>query len=177
MRKIYIVLSYTGTFLSKLIRIYTRKEYSHVSISLDPHLENMYSFGRIHAYNPFWAGFVQESPKFGTFKRFKKSKIRIYSLEVSEEDYNIIKETIDNIRLHRKHYKYNFAGLITIIGHYHLKRENCFYCAEFVKYVLNASNLELDLPEIVKPDDFQKLDGADIIYTGIISEYNSLSNV
>ena len=35
MRKIYIVLSFTGTWLSRAVRIYTRKEFSHVTIALD----------------------------------------------------------------------------------------------------------------------------------------------
>ena len=57
---IYIVLSHTGTVLSRLIKTFTRAEYSHVSISLDKNLEKMYSFGRINPYNPFYAGFVHE---------------------------------------------------------------------------------------------------------------------
>ena len=69
MRKVYIVLTYTGTILSKIVKFYTRKEFSHVSISLDEKLDEMYSFGRIHAYNPFWAGFVHENKNKGTFKR------------------------------------------------------------------------------------------------------------
>ena len=174
MKKIYIVLSYTGTILSRIIKLYTRKEYSHVSISLDKDLKHMYSFGRLNPYNPFIGGFVQESPDFGTFKRFKNTKTKIYSMEVSDEDYEIIKETIENISDNRKNYKFNVMGLITLMGHYHLKRERCFYCAEFVKYVLNSSNLELDLPELIKPDDFQSVNGMDVIYIGRLRDYNSL---
>ena len=79
MKKIYIVLTYTGTILSKIVKMYTRREFSHVSIALDEDLDQMYSFGRINAYNPFWAAFVQEGIDKGTFKRFKKTKTRIYS--------------------------------------------------------------------------------------------------
>ena len=174
MKKIYIVLSYTGTILSRIVKLYTRKEYSHVSIALDENLKHMYSFGRLNPYNPFIGGFVQESPNYGTFKRFKNSKIKIYSLEVSDEDFEKIKDTIEDVSKNRNDYKFNVMGLITIIGHYHLKRENCFYCAEFVKYVLSSSNLELNLPEIIKPEDFQKMDGIDLIYKGRLSEYDTL---
>lgn len=174
MKKIYIVLSYTGTILSRIVKLYTRKEYSHVSISLDKNLDHMYSFGRLNPYNPFIGGFVQESPNYGTFKRFKKTKTKIYSMEVSDEDYELIKETIEDISANRKCYKFNVMGLITVMGHYHLKRERCFYCAEFVKHVLSSSNLELNLPEIIKPDDFQKVNGMDVIYIGRLKDYNSL---
>ena len=174
MKKIYIVLSYTGTILSRIVKLYTRKEYSHVSISLDKNLEHMYSFGRLNPYNPFIGGFVQESPNYGTFKRFKNSKIKIYSMEVSDEDYEKIKDAIENIKKDKDSYRFNVMGLITVMAHYHLKREKCFYCAEFVKYVLTSSDLELDLPEIIKPDDFQKVDGTDVIFTGRLSEYDCL---
>ena len=70
MSKIYVVLTYTGTVLSRFVKLFTKGEYSHVSISLDENLEEMYSFGRINPYIPFWGGFVQESPHYGTFKRF-----------------------------------------------------------------------------------------------------------
>ena len=174
MKKIYIVLSYTGTILSRIVKLYTRKEYSHVSIALDRDLSHMYSFGRLNPYNPFIGGFVQESPNYGTFKRFKNSKIKIYSLEVSDDDYRIIKNTIRDIEKNKKSYKFNVMGLITVMAHYHLKRENCFYCAEFVKYVLNSSSMEFDLPEIIKPDDFQRVTGTNEIYTGRLSEYDVL---
>ena len=174
MKKIYIVLTYTGTILSRLVRLYTRKEYCHVSISLDKDLNQMYSFGRLNPYIPFLGGFVQESPKYGTFKRFKNTKAKILSLDVSDEEYLKIKSTIEDISRNREIYRFNVMGLITVMGHYHLKRENCFYCAEFVKHVLNSSDLCLDLPDVIKPEDFQKVNGMDLIYIGRLSEYNTL---
>ena len=56
----------------------------------------MYSFGRLNAYNPFIGGFVHESPKYGTFKRFKNTKAKIYSIEVDDRVYN---EILRNINL------------------------------------------------------------------------------
>ena len=174
MKKVYIVLTYTGTILSRVVRLYTRKEYCHVSISLDKDLNQMYSFGRLNPYIPFLGGFVQESPKYGTFKRFKNTKSKIFSLDVSDEEYLKIKSTIEDISKNREVYKFNVMGLITVMGHYHLKRDKCFYCAEFVKHVLNSSDLGLDLPDVIKPEDFQKVNGMDLIYIGRLSEYNTL---
>ena len=92
MKKIYIVLTYTGTILSKIIKGYTRAEYCHVSLALDENLEEMYSFGRIHPYNPFIGGFVHEGINIGTFKRFKNTKALIYSLEIDEIKYEKINQ-------------------------------------------------------------------------------------
>ena len=171
MRKIYIVLTYTGTILSKLVRGYTGKEYAHVSIALDKDLDEMYSFGRLNPYIPFIGGFVHESIDHGTFKRFYKTKTKIYSLEVNDEQYKKIVETIDDFNANRETYRFNVLGLFLVAVHLKLKREKCFYCAEFVKYVLDNSDLEVDLPEIVKPDDFNKIDNLQEIYTGILRQY------
>ena len=171
MRKIYIVLTYTGTILSKLVRGYTGKEYAHVSIALDKDLEEMYSFGRLNPYIPFIGGFVHESINHGTFKRFYKTKTKIYSMEVNDDQYKKIVETIDDFNANRETYRFNVLGLFLVAVHLKLKREKCFYCAEFVKYVLDNSDLNVDLPEIVKPDDFNKIDNLQEIYTGILRQY------
>ena len=60
MKKVYVILSYTGTILSKIVKAFTMKQYSHTSISLDENLKQMYSFGRLNPYNPFIGGFVHE---------------------------------------------------------------------------------------------------------------------
>lgn len=174
MKKVYIVLSYTGTVLSKLIKIYTHKEYSHVSISLDEQLNSMYSFGRLNPYIPFIGGFVQESPNFGTFKRFKNTKTKIFSIEVSDENYEIIKKTIKEFNDNKKIYKFNVIGLFAVMANCRIKRENFYYCAEFVKHVLDSSGIDLDLPDIVKPEDFLNIDDLSVIYTGKLREYPML---
>ena len=74
MKKIYIALMHTGTLLSNIIKCYTKDEFSHISIALDSELKEMYSFGRLHAYNPFWGSFVHEELNKGTYKRFKNTK-------------------------------------------------------------------------------------------------------
>ena len=158
MRKIYIVLTHTKTILSRLIIEFTKYEFSHVSISLDVELKEMYSFGRLNAYNPFWAGFVHEYVNKGTFKRFYKTKTKIYSLTITDEQYEKIKELIDLIKTERKKYKFNILGLVAAGLHKKIGNDHSFYCAEFVKYVLEGANIKTNLPEIVKPEDFKNLE-------------------
>lgn len=172
MKKIYIVLTYSGTPLARIIKLYTKKEYSHVSISLDKKLTKMYSFGRVNPYNPFIGGLVKESPKYGTFKRFKNTMSKIYSIEVSDSDYYFIKKTVNKMYSNKNLYSFNVLGLIAILVNKKVSREYYFYCAEFVKFVLEHSNLNLNLPNIPKPDDFRKLDGMSEIYTGKLNQYN-----
>ena len=173
MKKIYIILTYTGTILSRIVKIYTRKEYSHVSISLDKELTKMYSFGRLNPYNPFWGGFVHEAPKKGTFKRFKNTTSKIYSLEITDEQYQNMEKVIEEFNKQEKNYHFNTLGLIGVIMNYRIQRKESFYCAEFVKYVFEHSNITIELPEIIKPDDFEKIQGLSVVYTGRFNEYEA----
>lgn len=175
MKKIYIILTYTGTILSKIVKIYTRREYSHVSISLNEDLTKMYSFGRLNPYNPFSGGFVHEEIDKGTFKRFKKTKTKIYSLEISEEQYEKLESIIEQMQAKKNLYKFNVIGLLGIMLNVKIKREKYFYCAEFVKYVLEQSQV-LELPELVKPEDFENVPGISEIYRGVLREYRIEDN-
>ena len=114
MKKIYIVLTHTGTNLSKIIKFFTKDEFSHISIALDQNLDEMYSFGRLNPYNPFWGGFVHEKINEGTFKRFYKTMSQVYSLEIDETKYNKIKEAIEIIKKDKKKYKFNIIGLFAV---------------------------------------------------------------
>lgn len=170
MPKIYIVVSFTGTILSRIVKLYTRKKYAHVSISLDEDLEEMYSFGRLNPYNPFIGGFVHEGIDHGTFKRFYKTEAKIYSLEISQKKYYELKKIIKNIQKHKNNYSFNVIGLFAIVFNMKITKENSFYCAEFVKYVLEHSDI-IELPDIIKPDDFEKIPNTKEIYKGQLRKY------
>ena len=171
MKKIYIILTHTGTILSKIIKNYTKDEFSHASIALDSDLKEMYSFGRLNPYNPFWGGFVHEGIEFGTFKRFKKTVCRIYTLDVTEEQYSNVKRLIEYIKNSKQLYKFNVIGLFAIGFNKRISFENSFYCAEFVKYVLDKSSIKNNLPEMIKPEDFKYIKNADVVYEGLFREY------
>ena len=171
-KKIYIVLTYTGTVLSKIIKIYTKAEFSHVSLSLDKKLQKMYSFGRINPYNPFIGGFVHEGIDRGTFKRFKNTKTEIYCIEVTNKQYNQIRKEIVKFKNNKINYKFNIIGLFLSAINYKYTKENSFYCAEFVKYLTDEADLKLNLPSTVKPMDFKKNNDLELLYKGKLKNYN-----
>ena len=98
MKKIYIILTHTGTILSRIIKTYTKDEFSHVSIALDNELKEMYSFGRLNPYNPFIGGFIHEYLNKGTFKRFVKTRAKIIELEIDDKQYNELKHIISEFK-------------------------------------------------------------------------------
>ncbi len=177
MKKIYIILTNSGTILSRIIKFYTRKEFSHVSIALDRKLVHMYSFGRLKPTNPFFGGFVHESIRHGTFYRFRNTTTCIYSIEVEDEQYEKIKNTIREFKRKRRIYKFNIIGLFAVALHLKIKTKNSFYCAEFVKDVLQKANLANDLPIIIKPEDFKKLKNINQEYKGMLRDYNVVNNI
>jgi len=170
-KKIYIVLTHTGTFLSKIIKNYTKDEFSHVSIALDKELNKMYSFGRLNPYNPFVGGFIHEYIDKGTFKRFFNTKAQIYSLEVTEEQYEKINNTINQIEQNKNEYKFNVLGLFAVGFNVKIRGRKSFYCAEFVKYLLEEAKLECELPELIRPDCFKDIKKMQVIYNGFLRNY------
>lgn len=174
MQRIYIVLTHTGTLLSNIIKTYTKNEYSHVSIALDEELEEIYSFGRINPYIAFIGGLVKESLTSGTFKRFKKTNTAVYELEVTDKQYEDIKIKIQKMMEHKNEYKFNIKGLFYVALNKKVKKPKTFYCAEFVKYVLESSNIDTsNLPEIIKPEDFKKMPNMELLYKGKLRKYRT----
>ncbi len=172
-KKIYIVLTYTGTALAKLIKYYTHSEYSHVSISLDEELNDMYSFGRIYTYIPFIGGYVHEHLDKGTFKRFKNTEASIYELNVTDEQYEIIKNIVLNMYENKELYRFNVIGLFANgLNIKFMERQNYFYCAEFIKYLFKCANIYIDLPELTKPNDFKSVKELILTYKGKLNKYS-----
>ena len=172
-KHVYIVISQTGTLLSRFLKFVTKAEYNHASISLVPDLDTMYSFGRINPYNPFWAGFVTESARFCTFKRFAKTRIVVLDVAVSEEQYQAISRRIHTMLMLRKHYRYNYLGLWLAGLRICYRRKRCFYCSEFVKDLLEKNDIRgvSQLNSIVQPIHFLSLPTAQQVYVGLLQDY------
>jgi hypothetical protein len=172
MKKIYIVLAHTGTMLSRIIKIKTGAEYTHVSIALDEDLNRMYSFGRKYSYIAFIGGFVKEGAHFGTFKRFYNTEISVLELSVSDEQYMKLNTIIKYIENHKDEYKFNILGMFLAGFNKRLKSEKTYYCAEFVNYVLKEIDVDVsNLPEIIKPESFKNLKNSKLIYKGLFRTY------
>lgn len=174
-KQLYIVISQTGTLLSRILKFITGAEYNHASISVSEDLEQMYSFGRRHPYNPFWGGFVMESPHTGTFKRFSNTKIIVLALPISEELRREILRRLVKMYEQREEYHYNYLGLFLAGIHIHRKKDGCYYCSEFVRDILIEFQINGadKLSPVVHPTHFGELPDSKIIYQGKLSEYNA----
>ena len=173
--RIYIVVTQTGTMLSRVLKLITNAQYNHVSVSLDPTLNTMYSFGRKNPYNPFWGGFVIESPHFGTFKRFSETDSVVLCLPLSPEQKEKMKKRLEDMYQNRKNYSYNTMGLLLAALRIHYQPERSYYCSEFVKAILEEFDLISDTPvgKIPKPVEFLQLRGSIVVYRGKLRLYEA----
>lgn len=173
MSKIYLLLSHSGSNFSKAINAYTGDSFTHISIALDEELNEVYSFGRLHPYNPFLAGFVREDVENGTFSRFPNTFCSLYALKVNERQKESILSEIGRFKSESYKYGYNFLGLFTALFDIPLPRKYNYFCSQFVSEVLLKSGIEITdkNPGLTSPMDIMIYPELEFLYTGFLREY------
>ncbi len=175
-KHIYLVFSNTGTLLSKCINYYTKDEYVHVSLSFDDSFKKMYSFGRVFPQIPFIGGLVEENLQDGVYKRFQNSRCVIYKISVDNKQYKLLKQELKSFLKEQKKYKYSLLGLIGVAINRPMKRDNHYFCSEFISHLLIKSNIyDSDkIPGLTKPSDLLNISHKEFIYEGLTYEYNNV---
>lgn len=177
--KIYVLLTYTGTMLSNIIKMMTNVPYPHVSIGLDEQLNNVYSFGRLHPSNPIFAGFVREYIDDGLYKRKEDTLCKVLSIEVSEEQYKGIQDEIQFFVENKKKFKYDTRALLRFV--YNEPKENVdrYVCSQFVAHVLETNGVVLfdKSSNLVTPLDFYNSNKMVLEYEGLLCEFRNSLNI
>ena len=173
MKKIYVIQMNTKTIPSKFVRLFTMYKYSHVAISFTRDCDVTYSFGRRSLYSILNGGFVIENKNGKFFNKFNNTNCRVYEVEVTEEQYNSLYETIENMRNNQDDYKYDYVGIILRYLKLPITFKNKYVCSYFVAELLEKYDVcEFDKdPCFVKPKDFENIIGFNEIYTGKYSLY------
>lgn len=178
MKTVYIIATYTGTTLARLIRRISDTPYSHISISLNKDLRPMYAFGRIHPRTPIFAGLVEENINEGLYAIRKNTLCRVYELEVTDSQYTLLKENLNSMWLKRDSLKYDARGLFRLAINKPRALENRYVCSNFVSHVLEESGIKLFKKSYyeVQPIDFvNNSNQLKITYEGLLSEYKNIS--
>ncbi len=169
---VYVIVSQTGTILSRALKLMTRAKYNHASIAFDPALKTMYSFGRLHAYNPFIAGLVRESLHHGTFHRFQNTDAMILTLAVDPKTHAQMLSDVRTMYRDKKNYRYNYLGLCYAFFGVKKQFDHRFYCSEFVEHMLKKHKLAVFDPEaIIKPMDLCAIHGGRVIFRGRLQDF------
>ena len=171
-KTVYIVLSATPTIPARIIRLLSGHVYSHVSITSDRSLGELYSFCRRYKYFPFPGGFVEEN-KVGVFNLFSKIPCEIYKFEMTDEESERFYKLMSDFKNNQRRYSYSFIGLLAMMFGIPLKRKRHFVCSQFVAYVLEESGITLFEKDValIRPEDFVGMDGAKLVFKGNLKEY------
>jgi len=173
MKKIYILLMHTYTIPSRLVRVFTNYEYSHVGISLDKKCDTIYSFGRKKLNSILNGGFVVEKKDGLFFKKFNNTKCKIYELEVTKKQYKDLENILKDMEQDNEKYKYDFLGIVPRFFRIPVTLKNRYVCSYFVAYVLDKANICNFTKNVclINPRDFEKLEGTTEIYSGFLRMY------
>lgn len=172
---IYIVFSKTNTLISRSIGAVTKSDYTHVALSLDTNFDNMYTFGRLNPNNPFFAGLTVENLHTGVYQRTPYCKSMIYKIAVSDNQLKILKHELDKYYSAKQKYRYNFLGLFAVLIDKPWKRQNHYFCSEFVSELLASSNIwhSPKVHELTRPSDLVYINNKEIFFKGYASDFSS----
>lgn len=172
MKSIYILLTKSDTYISKIINLVTADTYTHASISFNENLQPMYSFARENVDRPLPAGLRIEPLNTGFFKKYHYIPCALYELKVAEETYNAAKSYVEQMMLEKSNYRFSVLGLIfcRLNIPYHRKRH--FFCSEFVSEVLTQCNaLKLPKkPSLMRPNDYTQISILNCLFEGRLNK-------
>lgn len=174
-KELFIVVTQTGTFVSRVIRFVTKAPYNHVSLSLDKNLDKMYSFARLNPPHIFPSGFMQETMTNSLFGIIDNVPCQIYRVCVSDKQFETVSKMIAAFNEIANEYKFNVLGFVSMFFRFRLRRAKRFMCSQFVAYVLSNSdvmNFDKDY-SLVTPEDIRTNEHLSIIFDGNLKEYIS----
>ena len=166
-RKIFVIFSSTPLKIGKFIRAITNNKYNHVSISLDPTFQTMYSFSRFYKHIPFYGGFVKESSL--RYKNKKKyATIKVCEIEVSDEKFNYLKDYFNLLEENFDKYLYNlFSAIFTPLKKRILIKDS-YTCIEFAIDTLSKIDNTIIPGKFYTINELEQHLKNNVIYEGII---------
>lgn len=172
-KKIYILLTNTGTMFTRLLGLCSGKPYNHSSIAFDINLNELYSFGRRKPRNPFIGGFVREYIRSGLYALCPGTMCAVYEFDVTEEQYDLLRENVRKFEVEKEKYSYNLVGVMGVALHKPITRRYSYFCSQFLATVLENSGVHLfdKHPGLVTPDDFRLHPRAKLIFEGKLTDF------
>ena len=163
-RTIYILLTRSGTWFSRLIHLATQDRYTHASIGLDGPAGPFYSFARKYERLALPAGLVEEQ----VTPRRRSVPCCLYALTVDEATYHRLRRRLQGMYSRREAYHYNLLGTLACYFNLSLQRRNHYFCSQFVAGLLEECGaVELPKPPtLLRPADLCRLEGLRAVHQG-----------
>ena len=167
-RKIFVLLTQFPGIDSKALRIYTRCNYSHVSIGLDEDMNTYYSF--------VMKGFIVEDIARYNRPGRKPFPCELYEMEVSEETYQEVRRNLETFVRNRDQLRYSKVGLALSLVHIPWKIKNGYICSYFVAEILHrCTHARLKKHStLCMPKDFSRSRHLKMVFRGDLQRYANL---
>lgn len=173
MKNIYLIATSTNTIFSRVLKKSCNEPYPHVSIIFpdeDPSVG--YSFSRKKLKNPFIGGFMVESYN-EWLKVFSNVECVVYSVNITECQYENLKKDISCFQKNKDIYHYNLLGVIGNAIDMSIEQENHYFCTQFISEILQKNNI-LDInkfPINTVPKDILNNPKLELIFEGTLFDY------
>jgi len=167
-RTVYILLTRSGTWFSRLIHLATQDDYTHASIGLDGPDGPFYSFARKYRHLALPAGLVEEQA--AVYRR--NVPCCLYELRVSGETYLRLRRRLRSMYAQREEYHYSVLGVLACWFNLSLCRRHHYFCSQFVAGLLeDCGAMELPKPPtLLRPSDFCGMKGLRPVHRGLLEE-------
>lgn len=172
---VYVVVMHTGSVVSTVIKKATGDLYSHASISFDPSLTNMYSFGNKRIKGKAFANGFKRENIHNEFFSSRTIPYAMYMIPVTKEELVAMKKRLDYFVKNENKFSFDMIGLVKIFFGIADNPENRYFCSRFVMDVLNAgrpADPYTQEESLVKPQDLAETNFARYVMGGYLKDYN-----
>lgn len=172
---VYVVVMHTGSVVSTVIKKATGDLYSHASISFDPSLTNMYSFGNKRIKGKTFANGFKKEDIHNEFFSSRNIPYAMYMVPVTKEELVAMKKRLDYFVTNENKFSFDMIGLVKIFFGIADNPENRYFCSRFVMDVLNAgrpADPYTQEESLVKPQDLAETNFARYVMGGYLKDYN-----
>lgn len=172
---VYVVVMHTGSVVSTVIKKATGDLYSHASISFDPSLTNMYSFGNKRIKGKAFANGFKKENIHNEFFSSRTIPYAMYMVPVTKEELVAMKKRLEYFVKNENKFSFDMIGLVKIFFGIADNPENRYFCSRFVMDVLNAgrpADPYTQEESLVKPQDLAETNFARYVMGGYLKDYN-----
>lgn len=174
---IYVLLTFTGLWYTKVINWWTKDGWTHSSFSFDETMTDMWSFTD--------KGLTHENINTGVFAKVRNQcTYSAYAIMVPTESKEMLREMLTIMESQSERFRYNFKGMFSFVFKWSGDNgDNKKFCSQFVTELLQMIDPDIISmkPSTVKPSDFATKSKKLVhVSHGILFDYNpkkTLSNL
>lgn len=174
LKPVFVILTEGKTWFSDTIKKVTNDIYSHCSISFDPHLRKMYSFGVEGSKKGIRGGFIEED----VANTPEGCRIGVFVFFVSQNIFDAIMRMVDSFKENVDRTSYGYKNLVTYLFKVPYERDWNLICSQFVDRCLKSAGIDVThtASSLVAPSDMdaalKKNRRIYSLYKGLASKYN-----